>query len=427
MTTTIPALRADMGTWTYYITRMRAAEICEQVGIASETEEWSSLSIEDLYQRDLNNRRVEKQIAPYLAQNKDRFFGSIIVMVRDERSVEFEGIAKISNDVPISYRNLSDDIGFLTLGISVEGAPSVGLVALDGQHRLAALRHVVRGNIQGEYAVDVADDEVTVLFVVPESVESTRRLFTTINRSARKVSTHDVLLMGEDDARAIVARRLASSRLLSPRGLENLPLIKWDSNTMPDASESWTTLNALNTFVEVVATILRLECAVLDDYTDRPTDNELDKLFNESMRWLNLLFKVFPILGKISGDATTIPDQRKPDAEYSVLFKPAGFVVMALALQKLIQLEGGGIESVEDSIQALTKVNWSINAQHWQGLLFDARGKISTRNNVWEKQADVIAAQLCESDMAQAAKASSLKKLREFLNNDQAKLPDITR
>ena len=427
MTTTIPALRADMGTWTYYITRMRAAEICEQVGIASETEEWEGLSIEDLYQRELNNRRVEKQIAPYLVQNEDRFFGSIIVMVRDPRSVEFEGMAKISNDVPISYRNLSEDIGFLTLGINVEGAPSVGLVALDGQHRLAALRHVVRGNIPGEYAVDVADDEVTVLFVVPESVESTRRLFTTINRSARKVSTHDVLLMGEDDARAIVARRLASSRPLSPRGLENLPLIKWDSNTMPDASESWTTLNALNTFVEVVATILRLECAVLDDYSDRPTNNELDKLFNESMRWLDLLFKAFPILGKISGDATTIPDQRKPVAEYSVLFKPAGFVVLALALQKLIQLEGGGIESVEDSIQALTKVNWSINAQHWQGLLFDARGKISTRNNVWEKQADVIAAQLCESDMAQAAKASSLKKLREFLNNDQAKLPDITR
>lgn len=427
MTTTIPALRADMGTWTYYITRMRAAEICEQVGIASETEEWEGLSIEDLYQRELNNRRVEKQIAPYLVQNEDRFFGSIIVMVRDPRSVEFEGMAKISNDVPISYRNLSEDIGFLTLGINVEGAPSVGLVALDGQHRLAALRHVVRGNIPGEYAVDVADDEVTVLFVVPESVESTRRLFTTINRSARKVSTHDVLLMGEDDARAIVARRLASSRPLSPRGLENLPLIKWDSNTMPDASESWTTLNALNTFVGVVATILKLECAVHDDYSDRPTNNELDKLFNESMRWLDLLFKAFPILGKISGDPTTIPDQRKPDADYSVLFKPAGFVVLVLVLQKLIQLEGGGIESVEDSTQALTKVNWSISAQHWQGLLFDARGKISTRNNVWEKQADVIAAQLCESDMAQAAKASSLKKLREFLKNDQALLPDITR
>ena len=45
MTTTIPALRADMGTWTYYITRMRAAEICEQVGIASETEEWEGISI----------------------------------------------------------------------------------------------------------------------------------------------------------------------------------------------------------------------------------------------------------------------------------------------------------------------------------------------------------------------------------------------
>ena len=427
MTTTIPALRADMGTWTYYITRMRAAEICEQVGIASETEEWESLSIEDLYQRELNNRRVEKQIAPYLVQNEDRFFGSIIVMVRDPRSVEFEGMAKIGNDVPISYRNLSDDIGFLTLGISVEGAPSVGLVALDGQHRLAALRYVVRGNIQGEYAVDVADDEVTVLFVVPESVESTKRLFTTINRSARKVSTHDVLLMGEDDARAIVARRLASSKPLAPRGLEHLPLIKWDSNTMTDASESWTTLNALNAFVEVVATILKLQCAVLNDYSDRPSSNELDTLFHESTRWLELLFKAFPILSKVAEDPTTIPDQRKPETKFSVLFKPAGLVVLVLSLQKLIQLEGGGIESVEDSIQALTKVNWSINAQHWQGLLFDARGKISTRNNVWEKQADVIAAQLCESDMAQAAKASSLKKLREFLKNDQAILPDITR
>jgi DNA sulfur modification protein DndB len=427
MTTTIPALRADMGTWTYYITRMRAAEICEQVGIASETEEWENLSIEDLYQRDLNNRRVEKQIAPYLAQNKDRFFGSIIVMVRDVRSVEFEGMAKIGNDVPVSYRNLSEDIGFLTLGISVDGAPSVGLVALDGQHRLAALRHVVRGYVAGECAVEVADDEVTVLFVVPESIESTRRLFTTINRSARKVSTHDVLLMGEDDARAIVARRLASSKVLAPRGLENLPLIKWDSNTMPDAAESWTTLNALNTFVEVVATILRLQCAVLDDYTDRPSNNDLDALFNESLRWTELLFKAFPIMTIVAGDPTTIPDQRKPESEYSVLYKPAGFVVLVLALQSLIQLEGGGLDSVEDSIQALTKVNWSIKSQHWQGLLFDARGKISTRTNVWQIQANIIAAQLCESDMAPAAKASNLKKLREFLNNDQAKLPDITK
>jgi DNA-directed RNA polymerase len=107
------------------------------------------------------------------------------------------------------------------------------------------------------------------------------------------------------------------------------------------------------------------------------------------------------------------------------LFKPAGFVVFTLALQSLIQLEGGGIDSVEDSIQALTKVNWSIKAKHWQGLLFDARGKISTRSNVWQIQANIIAAQLCESDMAPAAKVSNLKKLREFLNNDQAKLPEI--
>jgi hypothetical protein len=233
--------------------------------------------------------------------------------------------------------------------------------------------------------------------------------------------------MGEDDARAIVARRLASSKLLAPRGLEDLPLIKWDSNTMPDAAESWTTLNALNTFVEVVATILRLQCAVLDDYTDRPSNNDLDALFNESLRWMDLLFKAFPIMRTIAGDPTTIPDQRKPDGEYSVLFKPAGFVVLVLALQSLIQLEGGGLDSVEDSIQALTKVHWSINAKHWQGLLFDSRGKISTRSNVWQIQANIIAAQLCESDMAQAAKASNLKKLREFLNNDQAKLPEITK
>jgi DNA sulfur modification protein DndB len=134
MSTTVPAITAKMGSRTYYIAKMRASELAMQVSVASELAEWRELSLNELYQRKLNEKRVQQEIAPYLAKTEDRFFGSIIVWVTGDDVVEFEPVAEQIN-VRAPYREAAESIGFLILGPSSSGES--GLVALDGQHRLA--------------------------------------------------------------------------------------------------------------------------------------------------------------------------------------------------------------------------------------------------------------------------------------------------
>ena len=75
----------------------------------------------------------------------------------------------------------------------------LGLVALDGQHRLAALRANVHGKVQGPYAATVASDEVTVIFISDDDRVRSRSLFIILNRTARRVTKNDVLIISETD------------------------------------------------------------------------------------------------------------------------------------------------------------------------------------------------------------------------------------
>ena len=264
MSTLIPAIRSRMGSREYFVAKMRASELSGQVSIASELDDWEHLTLDDLYQRDLNRKRVEQEIAPYLANTADRFFGSIIILIRDPKAITFEGIIEFSDNMLAAYRNISSDIGFLTIG-STQG----GLVALDGQHRLAALRHVVQGNTSGPYRDDVSNDEVAVIFISDTEIYKARELFTMLNRSARKVSKNDVLIMSESDGAAIVARRLTSHSLLNPRNLETKPLVKWESNTIGQKDTQITTLNALYELAKIAAEYLDITFYDSDDEEDR--------------------------------------------------------------------------------------------------------------------------------------------------------------
>jgi DNA sulfur modification protein DndB len=265
MSTLIPAIRSRMGSRDYYIAKMSASSLSGQVSIASELDDWENLTLDDLYQRDLNRKRVEQDIAPYLANTADRFFGSIIILIRDHDAITFEGVINFSDNMLAAYRSHSSDIGFLTIG-SRQG----GLVALDGQHRLAALRHVVQGNTPGPYRDDVSNDEVAVIFISDTEISKARELFTMLNRSARKVSKNDVLIMSESDGAAIVARRLTGHLILNPRrNLENQPLVKWESNTIGQRDSQITTLNALYELAKIAAEFLGVDFDDSEENADK--------------------------------------------------------------------------------------------------------------------------------------------------------------
>jgi len=114
MTTTIPAIKATMGSRDYYISKMTASELSHQVGIASQQSDWQELTLNELYQRKLNEKRVEQDIAPYLANTRDRFFGSIIVWIINPDVAVFEPASAHIN-VLQAYSSAAKSIGFLIL------------------------------------------------------------------------------------------------------------------------------------------------------------------------------------------------------------------------------------------------------------------------------------------------------------------------
>ena len=65
-------------------------------------------------QREPDEKRIRMQLAPYIAKNADRFFGSIVVLVY-KGDVIFEPMSDLTKNVPAAYRRNAERIGFLTI------------------------------------------------------------------------------------------------------------------------------------------------------------------------------------------------------------------------------------------------------------------------------------------------------------------------
>ena len=115
MSTTVAAMKARLGNTDYYILSMKAQELVNKVKIPKEIEGWGDLSIDARYQRDINYNRVKTQIAPYLVQDKSRFFGAIIVAAfHFDDNIDFEPLnLVVPRGIPRRYSADAESMGFL--------------------------------------------------------------------------------------------------------------------------------------------------------------------------------------------------------------------------------------------------------------------------------------------------------------------------
>ena len=109
------ALKGKMGSTDYYLTTIRARELCSLARAASERDDWSSWSIEERLQREVNEKRIRDEIVPYIRNSPDRFFGSLILLVYEPDVFEFEPVEEIGATVPVAYRGVATRMGFLTI------------------------------------------------------------------------------------------------------------------------------------------------------------------------------------------------------------------------------------------------------------------------------------------------------------------------
>lgn len=419
MSVTVPALSAVMGSRCYYISKMSAANLSGQVSIASELSDWSELSLNELYQRKLNDRRVEQEIAPYLAQSKDRFFGSIIVWILNSDVVTFE---PVSDHVKVSaaYLSAAQSMGFLIIDGAGPGDQS-GLVALDGQHRLAALRHVVQGKVEGPEATKVRDDEVAVIFVQDDNVKSARDLFTVLNRSARRVSKSDVVIMSEVDGAAIIARNIAVSKLLAPNGIDTDPLIKWEKNTISLNDHELTTLNAIYEIVQLVAIRQKIDLQAGEEAGVPPDSADLAKVETEVMSWLEILFKA-PDFAACRFDPLKVVAMRK-EGQYSLLMKPIGLIAFFRAVVVALDTSGGNLTNPAEVIRRLLTLDWDLKSNFWRGILVNAKGNVVRQKDDIALGGDLAVWMITGRDSATPFQESVTEGYRTQLGRRDAALP----
>jgi DNA sulfur modification protein DndB len=207
-----PAIRAQMGTWQYYSIKMTVRELSENVKFGSEV--YEDRTLDEAIQRALNDARVKKEIVQYLKRQPDRFFSSVVIAALggDPKFYPVE----ITGDERFAIFHDDDRLNNTFGVLKFDGTQHY--YALDGQHRLAALKTILdRNNPLSEGApTDFPMDEISVIVVVPKAGEDTqgvfmqkyRRLFSNLNRYAKPTDQDTNIIMDEDDAFAILTRRL---------------------------------------------------------------------------------------------------------------------------------------------------------------------------------------------------------------------------
>lgn len=205
------------GVHVHYIqTVFNKAEL-NRVKIVSEIPESEKWAIRDLFQRNVDLDRIQNGIIPYLEDKNDlRFFNPLTLFLLPYES------NTILRDIPI----LSHSEGTLGSGISdkftLEGTFSLDLsrndqnpygllqwndnychlVAVDGQHRLTALKMLIQDNKLPDWKVPVQLvcihlDGMSSSLTNPSLIDAVRRIFITINNSARRVSIARKILLND--------------------------------------------------------------------------------------------------------------------------------------------------------------------------------------------------------------------------------------
>jgi DGQHR domain-containing protein len=217
------ALKGSYGKVSYFVTKTTLRDVAENLMLAPS----DTLSFTERIQREINEKRVDTEILPYLRQNDLRFFNALVcVLLPDNDQVQgFWG-----------FEEFTDDSGSPLGGLGkLKITKRVGRVVLDGQHRFLALKKFWE-QVRHEPTGEDAQVEVALIFVVVEDLgrlgskgiklrEKTilvaRNLFAVLNKTARSVDKTTLLLIDDTDIANVMTRRLIEDGLLDDR------LIKW--------------------------------------------------------------------------------------------------------------------------------------------------------------------------------------------------------
>ncbi len=218
----IPALRAQIGIWVYYISTLTFDQVNTHVKKVDDELHKSKL-LRDMLQRSITDNY--KSISEYIVNQEERFFNALILAVYDGNPQWHE--------VRLEYNNGDE---FYNLGV-LELTGDEKIFPVDGQHRVEGIKKAITERNE------LRNERIPVVFIGhkkdDEGMQRARRMFSTLNRYAKPVSMRDIIALDEDDVIAIVSRELIDNMQLFS---EN-KILDSKSKAIPDSNtKSFTTI-----------------------------------------------------------------------------------------------------------------------------------------------------------------------------------------
>ena len=379
-----PAIRATMGSWPYFVVRMKMREIAKEVDLAEDLFDDSQLR--DHMQRPRKEARIKRDLVDYLVEQQDRFFSSIVVAAVGG-SPSWQAVQDVDGvDAPTVFSELfKDSVGALMFA----GEPQY--YVLDGQHRVSAIKLLVEGRAPKECENGFLDEVLSVIVVLPEDHEGAgrswrqryRRLFTSLNRWAKPTDPDTNIIMDEDDRFAIVTRRLMTRHpFFSAAGRQKDSYrVRTKGSSLQVGSREFTTLRTLYGVNQRLLTgAARMQRGwprpgaagqARDPFLQRrPPEMDLEKDYEELVGYWDALIKIVPELG---APPHTMRNHDVAGQDH-LLFWPIGQLLFAEVVRELLNRNGFG-EAVpsRDALFAclapLAGLSWHLHEPPWRYLL----------------------------------------------------------
>lgn len=378
-----PAMKMQMGSWTYYTVKMNLGDVASEIKFASEVNDDSTL--DGAIQREINESRAKKGIVNFLSSNEDRFFSSLVVAALGGNP-EFWPV-DISNDPQFRMvqRDANNTFGMLTFDDSIQ------TYALDGQHRLFAIKELIENN-QTMAPPGFSQETISVIFVTPrdgDSLEtfkkSYRGLFSALNRHAKPTTKVTNIIMDEIDRFARVTRRIVT----------DYEFFQWDGqgeNAKVDTNNT-ESINGVKPFFCTLVGLYKMNTRLIWDsehdlrhgqmstslkdlIQDDISEEETDALYEYLERIWDSLLLVLPDLENDPKKMRVFDASGDGDLQNHGLFRPLIQTEILAPLARRLMNEAADpintwstAEEIQIALKPLSKIDWKLNSDFWRNFL----------------------------------------------------------
>ena len=406
----LPAIRASIGDWIYYVATMKFKDVAEHVKKVDNELHRSEL-LRDMLQRSITKNY--ESIAHYIKTQQERFFNALVLAIYDGEPMWHE--------VRLEYDDGSE---FYNLGI-LELNGEEKIFPVDGQHRVEGIKKVVSET--NEYD----EEQIPVIFIGHKTddagMQRSRRLFSTLNRYAKPVSMRDIIALDEDDVVAIVSRNLIDNHPLFSNGR----ILDSKTKAIPETNKS--AFTTIITFYECNYELLWLIVKDKDVFNSedkkvkgkgklkeyirkRPCDTEIEAVEKVCKEFWDTLCHSFADIQKYVESEPDSTLYRNRDGG-NILFRP---IILLPFVKAVVRVSEAKRCSFKDVFSLLPDSLLSIDNIIWRNVVWNKTAKtmITSNKKTVEKLLVYYLDKSIMTDKELASMKREIQSLRDLQNEE---------